>query len=72
MTNIPDYKLPGSMVRRLMRRRGITIRELAERFNITMKRVREVRKEGVSGFSANEWHFMITGTWLDQVGSCRS
>ena len=60
-----NYKLPGAMIRRMMRRRGVTIRSLAEKFNITQKRVREVRANGVAGFLASEWNFMITGEWLD-------
>ena len=61
------YKLPGSMIRRMMRRRRITIKALAERFQITQKRVREVRFMGVTGFLASEWHYMLTGQWLDGV-----
>ena len=55
------------MVRRLMRKHGVTIRSLAVKWNITMKRVREVREDGANGFAASEWHFMITGRWLDQI-----
>jgi hypothetical protein len=65
----PDYKLPGAMVRRLMRKRGMTIRALAAKHGLTMKRVREVRANGVRGFLANEWHYLITGQWLDQLAS---
>lgn len=67
MANIPDYSLPGAMIRRLMRKHGVTIRALAIKYNITMKRVREVRSDGVRGFYANEWHFLITGVWLDEI-----
>lgn len=63
----PDYRLPGAMVRRLMRKHGVTIRSLASTHSITMKRVREVRANGVRGFLANEWHRLITGQWLDQA-----
>lgn len=66
MPNNPDYRLPGAMVRRLMRKHGVTIRALATKHDITMKRVREVRAAGVRGFLANEWHYLITGQWLDQ------
>lgn len=55
------------MVRRLMRQHRVTIRSVAQKWNITMKRVREVRKDGVTSFAASEWHFMITGRWLDQI-----
>lgn len=67
MQTTPDYKLPGEMVRHLMRRHGVTIRGLAEKFHITQKRVREVRAAGVCGFLANEWHYLITGQWLDEL-----
>lgn len=69
MAHTPDYKLPGAMVRRLMRAHGVTIRSVAEKYSITMKRVREVRECGVRGFAASEWHFMITGVWLDGLSS---
>lgn len=65
MASIPDYKLPGTMAKRLMRKHGMTIRKLAQKFNVTMKRVREVRDRGAYGFAASEWHYMITGVWLD-------
>jgi hypothetical protein len=58
-------QLPDAAVRHLMRKHGVTIRVLAQRFDLTMKRVREVRAKGVSGFAASEWHYMITGAWLD-------
>lgn len=64
---IPDYILSGPMVRHLMRKHGVTIRGLAQKFNITMTRVREVRANGVRGFAASEWHFLIAGCWLDNI-----
>lgn len=57
------------MVRRLMRKRGVTIRALAAKHGLTLKRVREVRANGVRGFLANEWHYLITGQWLDQLST---
>jgi hypothetical protein len=69
MATIPNYKLPGAMIRRLMRKHSVTIRSLAQKFGLTMKRVREVRAGGVHGFAASEWHFMITGVWLDGLTS---
>lgn len=65
MASIPNYRLSGAIVRRLMRKHKVTIRSLAQSFNITMKRIREVRDSGVLGFAASEWHYMITGVWLD-------
>jgi hypothetical protein len=44
---------------------GETIRSLAGEYQLTLKRVREVREHGVHGFLASEWHFLITGKWLD-------
>lgn len=64
-----NYRLTGATVQRLMRKHGLTIRLLAAKFNITVKRVREVRAEGVRGLLASEWHYMITGVWLDGVGA---
>ena len=58
-------RLSGPMIRRLMRRHCVTIQMLSDRFRITKKRIREVRVAGVAGFLASEWHFMITGKWLD-------
>jgi hypothetical protein len=69
MEPISGYKLPGTMVRQLMRKNGVTIRSVARNFNVSMKRVREVRAVGVSGFAANEWHYMITGFWLDKLAA---
>jgi hypothetical protein len=56
-------KLTGNMVKRLMRNRRLTIRDIKTRHNITLKRIREVRSHGVSGFLAEEWIFLITGQW---------
>lgn len=58
--------LSGSMVCHLMRKHRVTIAGLAAKHNITQKRVREVRAQGVSGFLALEWVFLITGIWPDQ------
>lgn len=41
--------LRGATIVRLMRARRITIRALAQRMNITQKRVRQVRAHGVRG-----------------------
>lgn len=59
--------LSGAMVCRLMRKHGVTIAGLATKFQLTKKRVREVRAKGVSGFLASEWVFMICGTWPDKL-----
>jgi hypothetical protein len=60
-----NMKLSGNMIKRLMRRHHVTMREIKMRHKITLKRIREVRAEGVSGFFAEEWLFIITGKWPD-------
>lgn len=56
--------LSGDAICKLMRKHGLTIKMLAQKWEITQKRVREVRKAGVTGFLADEWHYLITGKWL--------
>lgn len=56
-------KLTGNMVKRLMRRHKVTMREIKAKFQITLKRIREVRANGVEDFLAAEWIFIITGKW---------
>lgn len=67
MAGIVEYRISGAGICRLMRRYQVTIRGLANKHQITMKRVREVRANGVAGFLANEWHYLITGRWLDEA-----
>jgi hypothetical protein len=55
--------LTGTQIRSMMRRHRKTIRGLAAEWSITMKRVREVRARGVTGFYAEEWTRLITGNW---------
>jgi len=56
-------KIEGHEVKRLMRQHKIRIRDVALKHQITLKRVRQVRAEGVQGFLAAEWLFIITGQW---------
>ena len=56
-------KLSGNMVRRLMRRHRVTMRDIKAKHQISLKRIREVRTGGVEGFFAAEWIFLITGQW---------
>jgi hypothetical protein len=52
--------LSGSAITRLMRVHKLTIRSLAKRMNITMKRVREVRAQGVTGACmCRDWYEAI-------------
>lgn len=55
----------GEQIRRLMRQNDISIRELAERMQITMIRVREVRERGVTGNCyCRDWYEAITSTGI--------
>jgi hypothetical protein len=68
MVPISEITLSGSMIRRLMRRNKVTIRSLSQQNDITHKRVRKIREDGAEpGFPSNEWHWMITGTWLEHM-----
>lgn len=59
--------LTGPEIVKLMNRHKITIRDLAKRMNITMKRVRQVRALGVEGqWYVLDWQEAITGTGLFQ------
>ena len=61
----PVASLAGAYVASLMRRNKVTIRALANRMNITKKRIREVVKQGVSGpCMCNDWFEAITKTGL--------
>lgn len=42
----------GGDLTKLMRSYGVTIKQLAERMDITMKRVREVRKHGTMSWNS--------------------
>jgi transcriptional regulator with XRE-family HTH domain len=46
-----EYRLSGERVRSLMRKNRVTTRQLAEAMEITQKRVREVRNDGVEGYA---------------------
>lgn len=57
----PEHHLSGAAIRKLMRAHHKTIRGLAKSMNVTMKRVREVRAEGVSTeIGVWEWTEWIT------------
>lgn len=58
-------RLPARYIVRLMRKHRVTIPALARRMNITQKRVREVRTEGVQGrCMCMDWHEAITGSGI--------
>ena len=54
-------ELSAATVRRLMRANRKTIRGLATRWNLTLKRVRQVRHQGVKGEAfVRDWLEMLT------------
>lgn len=58
-------KLPGRYIVKLMRKHRVTIKGLAQRMNITQKRVRQVREQGVAGnCMCLDWFEAITKTGL--------
>jgi len=60
-----NIKLSGKTITYLMRHHKVTMRDIKSRFGINLKRIREVRLNGVTGFCAEEWVFIITGAWPD-------
>lgn len=58
----PKGRLDGTDVCRLMRVHKVTIRELAKRMQITMKRIRQIREIGLSDRpTIRDWVQGITG-----------
>lgn len=55
------FAITGRDLCALMRRHKVTIRELAKRLGLPMKRVRLRRETGVAGTTAIDWHEAITG-----------
>lgn len=54
-------RLTGARIRQLMRINALSIRQISERMSITMKRVREVRENGVTGNCyCRDWYEAIT------------
>jgi hypothetical protein len=54
--------LSAETIRRLMRQNRKTIRGIAQEWNLTMKRVREVRTKGVCGeYHVMDWLEILTG-----------
>ncbi len=47
-----DLFIGGAYIRKQMRKHRITIRELAQRTGLTMKRIRRIREHGTGAFSA--------------------
>jgi hypothetical protein len=62
--------LSGAYITFLMRINQVSIRELAKRMNITLKRIREVKARGVDGaHMCQDWYEGITQTGLFKNGS---
>lgn len=62
LTTNGHARIEGHQIRKLMRARKVTIRDLAARMGITMKRVRMFRDAGIdSAFSARDTVQAITG-----------
>ena len=59
--------LSGADIRRMMRKHHVKMRDLKKQYQVTLKRIREVRLKGVTGFSAEEWTFLITGKWPEKT-----
>lgn len=59
----------GNTIKFLMRKHKVTIRGLAKKYGLTMKRVREVREQGVKGFSGDEWFMLIGGKWPSEAAA---
>jgi hypothetical protein len=58
-----SYALSGRKLKKLMRQHKITIADLKARTGITMKRIREVQKSGLTDRNAaRDWVQAITGT----------
>lgn len=57
----PDA-MTGREIASLMRRHRVTIRELKKRTGITLKRIRQIRDEGLNGREiCRDWIQAITG-----------
>jgi hypothetical protein len=59
----------AQIIRRKMRRQGVTIRQLATAMNLTMKRVREVRDHGTAPAWANASEYCWKQDWLDGINA---
>jgi len=60
---LAQLTLTGPMLVSLMRRHRVKIRDVKAKHGVTLKRIREVRETGLTGFAAEEWHWLITGQW---------
>lgn len=56
-----NFAFSGREICSLMRSNGVTIKALSQKTGITMRRIREIRTDGVSGHAACDWYEAITG-----------
>jgi hypothetical protein len=60
--NVTPEGIEGREIARLMRKYKVTIRELKDRTGITMKRIRQVREDGLKDrYSIRDWLQAIMG-----------
>ncbi len=58
-------RIPPAAVEALMRKNRLTIAQLARKMGATESRVRQARREGISGwFQCSQWLQAITGFWF--------
>jgi hypothetical protein len=55
------FRFTGREIVTLMRKYKVTIRELSQRMQIPMTRIRTIRKAGIQGHAACDWFEHITG-----------
>lgn len=67
-----DLVLSPSQIVGLMRKHKVKMRDMKAKYGITLKRIREVRKQGLMGFAAEEWTYLITGQWPVTPGAQQS
>lgn len=53
--------MTGQELRQLMNTHKVSLRELKARTGITLKRIRQVRKAGITGFAVLDWQEAILG-----------
>ena len=64
---LPNLKMSGRELVSLMRRHKVTIRELSKRTGITMKRIRQVRRVGLSGLAMLDWQEAVVGEFTARM-----
>lgn len=62
-----NLTLSAAEICKLMRKHNCTIRQLAERTQISQKRIRQVRSRGISGLAVLDWQQAITGEFTARM-----